>query len=178
MQTIITILTRNQVSPIPRNIYPQLTSTKSVTKDIFFSQINTVEKLIDELCSKLREVEKEEDSEDDDLRETTNSTNKLDQADPTKRYYNAFPALSKDMEDSVGILKNNCKSLTWPKTSQKQQQLKQKSELEKLNRRDKQQEEFKPVSNIVEKTQLAPNFSSVNTTGVKRKPKRRRNQGL
>lgn len=140
----------------------------------FHFQINTVEKLIDELCSKLREVEKEEDSEDDDLRETTNSTNKLDQADPTKRYYNAFPALSKDMEDSVGILKNNCKSLTWPKTSQKQQQLKQRSDLEKVTRRDTQQEEFKPVSNTVDKTQL----SSVNTTGVKRKPKRRRNQGL
>lgn len=131
----------------------------------------------------MREVEKEEDSEDDNLNETANSTNKSDQADPAKRYYNAFPALSKDMEDSVGILKNNCKSLTWPKTSQKQQQLKQKSELDKLNDQqlqsgDKQQHEIKPVSNIVEKTQLAPNFSSVNTAGVKRKPKRRRNQGL
>ncbi|KAL5276384.1 hypothetical protein ACFFRR_001922 [Megaselia abdita] len=140
-------------------------------------EINTVEKLIDELCCKLREVEKEEDSEDDDLRETTNSTNKSDQVDPARRYYNAFPALSKDMEDSVGILKNNCKSLTWPKTSQKQQQLKQKSELGKLN--DQQlKPEVKPVSNIVEKTQLAPNFSSVNTAVVKRKPKRRRNQAI
>lgn len=123
----------------------------------------------------MREVEKEEDSDDDNLRETTNSTNKLDQADPAKRYYNAFPALSKDMEDSVGILKNNCKSLTWPKTSQKQQQLKQNTDLQL---RSTQQQEVKPVSNIVEKTQLAPNFTSVNTTGVKRKPKRRRNQGM
>lgn len=127
------------------------------------------------MCSKLRELEKEENSEDEDLRETTNSANKLDQADPTKRYYNAFPALSKDMEDSVEIFKNSCKSLTWPKTSQKQQ-LKQKPEIEKPNRRKTiQEEELKVALQIVEKTQQ---LSIENTTELKRKQKRRRNQGL
>lgn len=128
--------------------------------------------MIDELCNKLREVEKEDDSDEDDLKETTSSTNKQDQVDPAKRYYNAFPALSKDMEDSVRILRNNCKSLTWPKTSQKQQQ---QHHIEKLNN---QQSEVKAVSSKIEKTQLTSNLNSVNGAGVKRKPKRRRNQGL
>lgn len=142
-----------------------------------FSQINTVENLIEDLCSKLRELEKEENSEEEDLNETPISINKLDQADPAKRYYNAFPALSKDMEDSVEIIKNSCKSLAWPKTSQKQQ-LKPKSVIENPNRQKKiQQEELKVALEIVEKQQL----SSIDNTAAepKRKQKqRRRNPGL
>ncbi|XP_061387548.1 uncharacterized protein LOC133322583 [Musca vetustissima] len=34
--------------------------------------------------------------------------------DPKKRYFRAFPALSKEMEDSFRIWRRNAKSLTWP----------------------------------------------------------------
>ena len=36
------------------------------------------------------------------------------ETDPKKRYFRAFPALSKEMEDSFRIWRRNAKSLTWP----------------------------------------------------------------
>ncbi|XP_037817162.1 uncharacterized protein DDB_G0283357-like isoform X1 [Lucilia sericata] len=44
---------------------------------------------------------------------TADSLNDLDN-DPKKRYFRAFPALSKEMEDSFRIWRRNAKSLTWP----------------------------------------------------------------
>lgn len=34
--------------------------------------------------------------------------------DPKKRYFRAFPALTKEMEDSFRVWRRNAKSLTWP----------------------------------------------------------------
>lgn len=42
-----------------------------------------------------------------------NAVNDIDN-DPKKRYFRAFPALSKEMEDSFRIWRRNAKSLTWP----------------------------------------------------------------
>lgn len=44
---------------------------------------------------------------------TSDALNDLDN-DPKKRYFRAFPALSKEMEDSFRIWRRNAKSLTWP----------------------------------------------------------------
>lgn len=80
--------------------------------------------------------------------------------DPTKRYYRAFPALSaKDLsasEHQSSICMATPKSLTWPHGSS-------------------------TVSATANRGSSTENYSSLgfgNTAGVKRKPKRRRNQAI
>lgn len=81
----------------------------------FFFQISRIENLVDELFEKLIDLEKQSNEEDSPVHhQLPASIKSLDIEDPRKRYYRAFPALSKEMEDSVWRSKSNDKSLTWP----------------------------------------------------------------
>lgn len=102
---------------------------------------------MDELYEKLRKVENQNNSDSDShYMETVsdiekNSIKTKPSEDPTKRYYTAFPPLSKEISNA-NFLKTQM-SLTWPAGSPAHQ----------LN-------------------------NSTNLAGVKRKPKRRRSQGM
>ncbi|XP_037920279.1 uncharacterized protein LOC119657441 isoform X2 [Hermetia illucens] len=78
-------------------------------------EISRIENLVDELFEKLIDLEKQSNEEDSPVHhQLPASIKSLDIEDPRKRYYRAFPALSKEMEDSVWRSKSNDKSLTWP----------------------------------------------------------------
>ncbi|XP_075158886.1 uncharacterized protein LOC142232068 [Haematobia irritans] len=58
------------------------------------------------LCKNLSTSSTQVPNEENVLNDTDN--------DPKKRYFRAFPALTKEMEDSFRIWRRNTKSLTWP----------------------------------------------------------------
>ncbi|XP_037936715.1 uncharacterized protein LOC119670511 [Teleopsis dalmanni] len=115
------------------------------------------------------------------------------ETDPKKRYYRAFPALTKEMEDSFRIWRRNAKSMTWPvdrnntsiSSSSSSSTLStsfgsrgfikgfdKNTDTENLDRNKKSNEELKSLSfrnDIV---------TATTAIGAKRKSKRRRNQAL
>lgn len=116
---------------------------------VVFTQKAEIEDLVDELYEKLRKIENQNNSDTDnhylesvsDIEKNCEST-KISE-DPTKRYYTAFPPLSKEISDANFIKAQM--SLTWPAGSTHQ---------------------------------LNCNSANNGLTGVKRKPKRRRSQGM
>lgn len=100
---------------------------------------------MDELYEKLRKIENQNNSDTDNhyLETVSDIEKKSTSEDPTKRYYTAFPPLSKEISDA-NFIKNQM-SLTWPAGSTHQ---------------------------------LNCNNSNNGLAGVKRKPKRRRSQGM
>lgn len=114
-------------------------------------KISNVEKLVDDLCEKLREIEEQPNSVDDSQFTDSTEIEKMKRSsspeDPAKRYYRAFPALSKDLSNDKAIPATP-KPLTWP-----------------LN-----------CGSSVKSGNYSIGSSS--TAGVKRKPKRRRNQAM
>ncbi|XP_037025845.1 uncharacterized protein LOC119067158 [Bradysia coprophila] len=114
-------------------------------------KISNVEKLVDDLCEKLREIEGQQNSVDEsqltDSTEIETMKRSSSPEDPAKRYYRAFPALSKDLSNDKAITATP-KPLTWP-----------------LN-----------CGSSVKSGNYSIGSSS--TAGVKRKPKRRRNQAM
>lgn len=120
-------------------------------------QVSKIESLIDELSQKLRDIENQNHLDesvfiqnDDDL-ENMKENSSLE--DPAKRYYRAFPALSKDITGtnfptlSSTERSSAIKSLSWPTTASAQST-------------------FKSSSGGV----IIPN----SITGIKKKPRRRR----
>ncbi|XP_055846720.1 probable serine/threonine-protein kinase DDB_G0282963 isoform X2 [Episyrphus balteatus] len=218
-------------------------------------EITNIENLVDELCEKLIDIEKQSTSleEDEDLQiaavselktttapslsslnnskneelsstaaaaattegSKTNETNQAalsssavtrkanqqiasDVEDPRKRYYRAFPALSKEMEDSIGLLRRNTKSLTWPVDGKNNNSSVVKNITLNTNAVIDNNTSSNSLSTAAEKVNIKICVDSVdgpsalldssqggdcntvlcNTAGVKRKSKRRRNQAL
>ncbi|KAJ6638860.1 hypothetical protein Bhyg_11598 [Pseudolycoriella hygida] len=114
-------------------------------------KVSNVEKLVDDLCEKLREIEGQQNCMDESqyIDSTAIETAKKPSSpeDPAKRYYRAFPALSKDFSSDKAV-PIAPQPLTWP-----------------LN-----------GGNSVKSGNYSIGSSS--TAGVKRKPKRRRNQAM
>lgn len=201
---------------------------------MFLFKITKIETLVDELCEKLNDIEKQSANFEEDnhqLQEVlsaasvTSNTNRYrgshnshynkatvgeisgglritsalsssaaEAEDPRKRYYKAFPALSKDMDDSFRVLKRSTKSLTWPidryvnapMTSSEniETSLPTTSTLSLTKKENTVEGEVSvalatEISNIQQfhNTETATIISNSSTAGVKRKSKRRRNQG-
>ncbi|XP_055912046.1 uncharacterized protein LOC129946047 isoform X2 [Eupeodes corollae] len=202
-------------------------------------EITNIESLVDELCEKLIDIEKQSTSleEDDDLQiaesalkttttnhslsslntkneellsnpaATTERSSKIndktkalsavtrkakqqlasDVEDPRKRYYRAFPALSKEMEDSIGLLRRNTKSLTWPVDRKINSSIKNITSNLNSNSSAAIDTNSKITicadggspSVLLDSSQGGDrDIVLCNTAGVKRKSKRRRNQAL
>lgn len=109
-----------------------------------------------------------------------------DVEDPRKRYYRAFPALSKEMEDSIGLLRRNTKSLTWPVDRKINSSVKNITSNLNSNSSAAIDTNSKITicvdggspSVLLDSSQGGDrDIVLCNTAGVKRKSKRRRNQG-
>ncbi|GAB0096306.1 hypothetical protein DMENIID0001_117970 [Sergentomyia squamirostris] len=127
-------------------------------------QKSNVEDLVNELCKRLREIENQNSSDYDEesvemeAKKINDSATKTE--DPTKRYYRAFPALSNREEVTEAAMMSS--ALTWPNQAG-----------------GGGSDEGPEVTSDDKTATITPGGSASNVSaGVKRKNKRRRNNGL